>query len=766
MPIPVLGSEKFEYKPVNSSELRAAAGGGLQLHDVPEGAAAEIDPLTYEVIRGRLWAITEEMGEAVKRMSGSLVVTQCNDFDIAIMDECGDVVQVGLYNTEMCASMDMSAKWTIQHRSANPGIADGDMFITTDPWVGGGIHQNDASLMAPLFWEGDLFCWTSTCAHQIDLGGVAPGSWTPRSEDVFWESIPMPPIKLVERGQVRSDVEDAYLRRSRVPMLVALDSRAMIGANNVGHEQLRRLIGKYGPDTVKAAMRRMLDDAERRLRAKLRDIPDGTWKAIAHQDQARSDDRGIYKIVVSMTKADDHLTFDFTGTDPEVDGLINCTYAGIRGGVVPPLLTTLCGDIPWAAGGINRCYDIVSEPGTINNCRFPAGISKASVASCWATANAVAECIAGMLDASPKYRELLMADSCGTWDLAFFAGVDQREQPFATMLGDPMAGGLGARSDQDGVDTGGLAVIAMGAIADVEMNEFAYPLLYLWRREEPDTGGPGRYRGGMGASSCFVPHDSPADAMAMVVSHTGKALPQAAGVSGGYPANTAYDVVVRGSAVAAEFAAGRVPENLDQLGGEQESVPPEFEGMLANGDVYYTRWQGGGGYGDPLDREPAAVFADLEAEKVTEAGAEGVYGVVVAAGGVDNDATAKRRDEIRTRRGGGGAPRPARLVDDGDGGTAIDGNVEVVDDGSVHCRHCGSVAGVDAEDPYSEALTFEGPPSTAGPHILEDGQQFVDRDIVFRQLCCPGCRAALLTEVVPADEPSARGKSLSLRGGR
>lgn len=650
MPIPVAGSEKFAFRPTGGPETRRRVGDALPLHDVDRSVVEGLDALTYEVVRHRLWAITDEMGEALKRMSGSVVVTDCNDFDIAIMDECGDEVQIGLYNTELCASMDMAVKWTLENRATNPGIHEGDMYLTNDPWVGGGLHQNDVSLYAPLFWDGEVFAWTAATAHQVDLGGVAPGSWTTHAADVFWESLPIPPLKIVERGEIRADAEDCYLRRSRVPKLVALDLRAKIGANNVAHERLRALIARYGPTTVKAVMRRMMDDAEQRLRAKLSELPDGAWRAVAHQDQAREGDRGVYRIKLEMRKVGDSLTFDFSGTDAEVDGLINCTYAGIRGGIMPLVLTMLCGDMPWSPGGIFRCFDIVSEPGTINNANFPAGVGKASVASCWATQNAVTEALAGMLDTHPVHRKKVMSVCCGTWDLALLAGVDQRAQPFVTMLCDAMAGGLGARSDMDGVDTGGLACIPMGRIADVEMNEFAFPMLYLWRREEIDSGGPGRFRGGLGASSCFIPYDTPIGGMHLVISAAGKAIPQATGVSGGYPGNSTVGVLVRGSRVAEAFAAGHVPQTLEELG-EREYVPPELETDLAEGDVYYTQWQAGGGYGDPLLREPVLVADDVESGKVSLRAAHDVYGVAIdPAGRIDQDGTRERRDRMRADR--------------------------------------------------------------------------------------------------------------------
>jgi N-methylhydantoinase B len=221
------------------------------------------------------------------------------------------------------------------------------------------------------------------------------------------------------------------------------------------------------------------------------------------------------------------------------------------------------------------------------------------------------------------------------------------------MICDSMAGGLGARSHSDGVDTGGLACIPMGRVADVEMNEFSFPMLYLWRREEADSGGPGRFRGGVGASSCFVPHDTPLGGVHLVVSAPGKALPLAGGLAGGLPAGTQYDVILRSAAVQDVFREGRIPSTLDAIGGRRESVPSHHETDLGATDVYFTHWQGGGGYGDPLLREPAAVAADVLAHKVSAGAANEVYGVVLSQEGtVDAVATEARRSSLRRSRAG------------------------------------------------------------------------------------------------------------------
>lgn len=651
--IPIAGSERFVQSaaPLDPDQ----SFGDLVLHRVDADAVAGVDALTYEVIRHRLVAITDDMGGAIKRMSGSVVVTDCNDFGAAIMDEVGETVQVGLYNMQLGASLDMAGRWTLQNRSTSPGIHPGDQFLLNDPWIGGGLHQNDVTVLAPLFYQGELFCWTGAVAHQVDLGGVSPGSWSVEGRDVFWESVPIPPVAIVERGHLRADIEDMYLRRSRVPKLVGLDLRAKIGANNVAHERLTALINKYGPDTVKAVMKRMMDDAETRLRAKLRELPEGEWSAVAHQDGGRAGDREVHKIVVRMTKRSDRLHFDFTGTDPQVEGIINCTLAGLRGGILPILLTMLCPDIPWAPGGIYRCIDITSEPGTINNCTFPAGIGKASVNSAWSTQNAVSETVAAMLVTHPELSRSATSVCSGTWDLTVLAGVDQRGAGFATMLCDAMAGGLGAKVDGDGVDTGGMNCIPMGRTADVEINEFSFPMLYLWRREEVDSGGPGRYRGGVGASSCFIPYDSPAEGVHLVVSANGKAVPQAPGLAGGYPAATQWDVLVRDSSVRRQFAEGTIPTRLEDLGGNPETLPPHLETDLDADDVYFTHWQGGGGLGDPLLREPQAVAHDIALGKVSRQAAEQVYGVLLAdqvGSGVDLEGTERLRHRLRRQRAG------------------------------------------------------------------------------------------------------------------
>ncbi|GAB90684.1 hydantoinase B/oxoprolinase family protein [Gordonia rhizosphera] len=757
MTAPIPGSEGFSSRPIDPAVLHRSLPPTLPVHTVTQEQIDAVDPLTYEVIRHRLWSVTDEMGEALKRMSGSPIVTDANDFDFAISDEVGQEVQVGLYNTMLVGAVDLAVYWTLQNRATNPGITEGDMFLCNDPWVGGGLHQSDVIVFQPVFYDGKLFAWTSAICHEPDLGGSGLGSFDPGASDVFSESVPTPPIKVVRDFELQRDVADVWVRRSRVPMLVGLDLRAKIGANTVGRNRLVAVIEQYGADTVKAVMKRMMNDAESRLRTKLSALPDGTWKATGYQDQAQTGDRGVHKITVAMTKHDDRLSFDFTGTDPQT-GVINCTYAGMRGGVMLALLPILAGDIPWSAGGLMRCFDLISEEGTINNATFPAAVSRGPIGPAWLTGNLVAECLSQMLDRSVDLGKSVQAACCGTWDTAVVAGLDERGElpaPFLNILMEPMAGGYGGRPVADGMDTGGLFCIPMGRIPDTEMTEFLYPLLTLWRREEPDSGGPGRHRGGVSASLAVTPYGTSLP-MGLVFASAGKAVAQNSGLAGGYPGNTGLEILAREAGVDELLRSGTIPGSIEELGGTKEIGACYAESYLAPGEVLYMHWQGGGGYGDPLLREPAAVAADVRNGKVTPEGARAGYGVLVTGGVLDEDATRRTRDTMREERRNRSTTSGSEAVMlDLSLARRLDDNlVEVTVDGDhlVGCAHCGRKLG-DARTGELDLARFEGPSTAAGPQVTSDPAQYVDTPVVFRQQCCPGCWTAVYSGIVPADHP-------------
>ncbi len=757
MTMPIPGSEIFSSRPIDPDELQRSLPSKLVTHTVTAEQIDALDPLTYEVIRHRLWSVTDEMGEALKRMSGSPIVTDANDFDFAISDELGQEVQVGLYNTLLVGAVDLAVYWTLRNRAVNPGIVEGDMFLTNDPWVGGGLHQNDVMVYQPVFHDGQLFAWTSAVCHEPDLGGVGLGSFSPAAQDVFSESLPTPPVKIVRDFEMQRDVADVWVRRSRVPLLVGLDLRAKIGANNVGRERLHALIAQYGADTVKAVMKRMMNDAEHRLRDKLAGLPDGTWTATGYQDQSHEGDRGLHKITVTTTKTGDHLSFDFTGTDPQA-GVINCTYAGMRGGVMSALLPILADDIPWSAGGLMRCFDLITEEGTLNNATYPAAVGRGPIGPAWLTGSLVGECLANMLDRDLELGRNVRATCCGTWDTAIFGGLDQRGEqpvPFLNIIMEPMAGGYGARPHVDGLDTGGLSCIPMGRVPDVEMTEFLYPVLMLWRREEPDSGGPGRQRGGVSASVAMTAHGT-SFPMGLILASAGKAVSQNGGLAGGHPGNTGLDVIARDSSIAAMLASGRMPSDLAEISDTLQPTQNYSSDYLAPGEVLMMHWQGGGGYGDPLTRDPEAVAADLREGKITSGAAQDVYGVVLDGGAVQEAATATERDRLRTIRKNRSRTlrTPSGATIDVTSARRLDDNLVEAVEGDKHlvaCRHCGAVLADDHTDQGLALAIYEGPPSDAGPQIIATASDYIDAPVVFRQYCCPSCWTAISSSVVPAD---------------
>jgi N-methylhydantoinase B len=536
-------------------------------------------------------------------------------------------------------------------------------------------------------------------------------------------------------------------------MMIGLDLRAKVGANTVGRDRMLAVIGQYGADTVKAVMKRMMTDAESRLRGKLRTLPDGTWRATGYQDQSHSSDRGLHKITVAMTKSDGHLAFDFTGTDPQ-SGVVNCTYAGMRGGVMLALLPILAGDIPWSAGGLMRCFDLVADEGTLNNASFPAAVGRGPIGPAWLTGNLVAECLSQMLDQSQLGHDTAHVQSscCGTWDTAVIAGLDQRgavPTPFLSILMDPMAGGYGAQPQADGMDTGGLFCIPLGRVPDVEMTEFLYPVLALWRREEPDSGGPGRRRGGVSASMAITPHGT-SFPIGLVLASNGKAISQNNGLAGGYPGNTGIEWIARGADVTTMLGAGKVPADLDEVGGSAELQPCYGETHVAPGEVFTMFWQGGGGYGDPLVRDPEDVARDVREDKVTVMSAAASYGVVLdGTGAVDAQATENRRRELRDARRARGGSQETRPTIDVSDGRRLDDNLVAVGD-QVACTHCATLLGSGAVGEL-DLVRHEGPVSEAGPQVVDAAGEYVDREVHFRQYCCPGCFTAISTAVVPVD---------------
>lgn len=618
----------------------------VQLHSASRD---DLDPVTYEVIRHNLWNINDEHGATIVKVSGSPIAAYAHDFNPAILTEDGEFVFFGPYLQFHAGMLDVNVKWTLENRGGAPGINDGDMFFANDPWVGT-THQQDGAMICPVFWEGKIFCWVANLLHYADLGGSTPGSFCPDANTVFDEPTPTPPIKMVEGGEIRSDIEQQFLRRSRLPHLVALDLRAVVAGNTVAKNRILGLLERYGPETTKGVMRRIVSSGEERFLGRLRELPDGTWRDENFLEVAKTGDRGAYKVALQVRKEGDQLTFSNAGTDPQV-GAINITYAALRGGILCPVNAFFLYDSLYAIGGALRHIDIDPEPGTITCADHPAACSNGGSVGVHIVIGMAVNVLAKMLASDPETARSFCAQGAATqWPGATMSGKDRNGNDFGAFLTDPMSGGIGAFSFRDGVDSGGLWFDAKGTSPNVEQNEWSSPTLFLYRRETPDSGGAGKFRGGNSQELAWIPHRT--DQIGQTVTASGVAIPVAHGMFGGLDGSPNRYEYVEGSDVQQKLAAGEVPQDLGGLSGEQRSLLPKEVGIVQTpDDVYELGISGSAGYGDPIDRDPELVARDVGLGSVTRSTAEGYYGVVLDGDGAVLDGeTEAARDAIRAER--------------------------------------------------------------------------------------------------------------------
>jgi N-methylhydantoinase B len=335
---------------------------------------AGLDPVTFEVIRHRLWAINDDQGRMAARLSGSFIVFEGYDFNAALVTADGRGLYCGMYILQHGATIDEFVRRILREWPADQ-IREGDMFFTNDPWWGA-LHANDGILVMPIFHRGELVAWSGIAMHDDDVGSQVPGSFVAGAHDRFGEAPLFPGVRMVEGFAPRPDVLRAYLRNSRVPEHNALNMRARVAALGTTYERITELIAQYGLEAFQAAQEGIIEYVERVVRGRLREIPDGSWFGQIYHDHDGTNDV-IYRMCCRITKTDDRLLFDLRGTSPQAPGPINCARAAMEGAISGVILTFLCYDLPWAIGALRNVMEIISEPGTLNNAVEPAAVSMA-----------------------------------------------------------------------------------------------------------------------------------------------------------------------------------------------------------------------------------------------------------------------------------------------------------------------------------------------------------------------------------------------------
>ena len=746
MPADSLTGVSNPYVP--GSELRYASK--LTLH---RNYDTDVDPVTFEVIRHALWNINEEHGSTIQRVSGSPVAIYALDLNPTIMTEDAEFVYVGPYMQYMSGVADTQVKWVLEYRSDNPGISDGDMFLANDPWVGA-PHQQDVMLICPVFWEGELFAWITNCLHQYDIGGVTPGSFCPAAESSFDEGISLPPVKIIEGMEIRRDIEEVYLRSSRKPEMVALDFRAQMVGNSSARKRLLELIRRYGPATVKGVMKKIIADSETSYLEKMARLPDGVWQDRTYVECCRPGDRQTYRVILTIRKKGDRLIFENEGTAPQ-DGAMNATYSGWRGSQIVAINQLLCWDQHFAPAGALRHIDFDPTLGTFTCARHPASVSTAPVQameiSLYPTYNAMSK----MIFSDPEMRrDIICIGGTSQWPATIFRGIDQWGERYGYILVDPIGGAIGAFSHADGISTGGQARTPICKMPNIEHTEQDFPVLFLYRKEVPDSGGAGKYRGGMSAESCFIPHNT--ESITQDTLSSGNATPTGTGMMGGYPGATNEYKYKRNSDIQSRIEAGQMVDDISELNGEDVTLQlRQVDFQQQPVDVYAVVCSAAGGFGDPLDRDTKLVQMDIEGNAVTVEAAREIYGVIVDPDTleVNQDATYKLRADTRHHRLKGYSGTPIRC--NGEIVIHVTENLDLRSDAGREvycCAKCQTEVGLLGSN-YKEHCIRIDEPVTKSNVLIGEPSRFIDDTPEFRQFSCPGCGTLIENEIAMRGEP-------------
>ena len=624
------------------------------------GRELAVDPVTFEIIRHKLEAINEEQAIALKDVSVSPIVTDASDFNNALYTADGRIASMGPQVVFHSGSMPIVLRHVM--RLFADDINDGDMFIVNDPYYGA-VHHPDISVVTPIFHEDELVAWAGVAAHQVDVGGMSVGSISVRAREKQQEGLMMPPMKLIEGGRLRQDVWRMILNATRQPQIVGLDLRGFIASNAVGRDRLRELIERYGAATVTTVMEELIRYSERRMRERLRTLPDGEFRARGWIDHDGISNR-VYRIDVRLVKQDDTLLCDLSESSPQSRTYLNSAEGALVGAVFGGVAPFLGAGIPWNQGILNA-IEVIAPEGTIVNARPPAATGAATIGVGWAVMTVTGMAASRLLAFSDELRDHSFAGTHGTFAALFTGDRNQHGEGYGNQLIDAQIGGGGASAVADGIDQSGGLPAPKPHIANIESNELHGPFLFLYRAFFPDTGGDGTFRGGRAAGTAWTPHG--VERLRNAITAHGVEVPVSYGQFGGWPGVCNRQMVVFGTQIDRLLAEGEQPVvlesileplDLDRLGGDVhvlEAKVDEFQ--MVPGDVVQYTWQGGGGYGDPLDRDPAWVARDVEDGIVSEGRAREVYGL-----GADHDALRSARLERAEPPSLAGAGEPGERV--------------------------------------------------------------------------------------------------------
>ena len=574
-----------------------------------------VDPIAFELFKNSLFSIADEMALTIFRTAYSGVLKDVMDYSTAFCDGDGRTVAQGLTLPAHLCSFPDALGATIRRFEGR--MRPGDIYALNDPFEGG-MHLPDVFILKPIFHHGERIAFAATVCHQTDMGGRVAGSNASDSTETYQEGLRIPPVKMYDAGEANETLFRLIEKNVRIPVRVFGDMRSQLAACHIAEEAFLRLVEQYGLDTVKRYMQELIDYTERLTRAAVRQLPDGEWSFEDWIDDDGIDYDKPIPLRVKLTKRGDSLLADWTGTSPQVKGAINNTLSYTKAATYTCVKSVLPADIP-NNEGFYRAVQVVAPPGTIANCVLPAASAARGL-----TGYRMIDCCYGAL--AKMLPDRIFAASDGGNTGISIGGYYPDRTPFIYV--DFICAAWGGRPWADGLD-GNANMMANLSSQPIEVCEVEHPLEILCCEFIQDCGGPGKYRGGMSLRRDYRFLEE--EAVLQVRSDRRAFRPY--GLYGGSPGKPSLNVINPGS--------------------EDRVVPAKITMQLKRGDIYRHELPGGGGWGDPLERDPARVLRDVRNELVSLDSARKDYGVVIDAERmvVDEAATARLRAELRAARG-------------------------------------------------------------------------------------------------------------------
>jgi N-methylhydantoinase B len=566
----------------------------------------EMDPITLEVMRNAFQSVAEEMGAALIRTALSPNIKDRRDCSTAIYTGEGELVAQAEHIPLHLGLMVSVVKETLKKYPIDR-LEPGDAIITNDPYISGS-HLPDIVMITPVFVDGACIALLANLAHHVDIGGIVPGGMPTISTEIFQEGIRIPPVKLRKRGVVDEEIMGMITTNVRTTYETIGDFQAQLAANNVGERRIREIISKYGADMVGFYMDGIMDYAERRMVSSIEELPRGVYSFEDFlEGDGLSDD--LLKIKVDLAIEEQRIHVDFTGTDRQAKGSVNCTRSVTLACVYYALKSAINPGLP-SSGGTFRPVEVITPLGTLVNPKFPAPVSNANIN----TSQRITEVILGAL--SRAVPEKVPAASTGSMSIFTVGGVDPRNSEYYSYV-ETYGGGQGALVNQDGMD--GVHVhMTNTRNTPTEVIEIAYPLRVERYALVPDSDGPGRFRGGLGLTREITTVDH--EATITIGTERRKIRPW--GLMGGKP-------------------GGPSDSWLVPRGEERKALPSKITTQVKPGTRIALKTAGGGGFGDSFARHPQDVCRDVMEGLVSLARAKSEYGVIIhpESGEVDEEAT-------------------------------------------------------------------------------------------------------------------------------